>query len=107
LSEIALPDEDGYTLIQQVRTKVGERGETMLAIAVTGYADEKMLQRALDTGFYLWFIKPVDFDEFLTMLTCLVICQQSAIAIAQRILGNAHRHRRLNLEKQFDLASSI
>jgi two-component system, OmpR family, response regulator len=107
VSNIALPHEDGYALIRQVRTQAGERGEAVLAIAVTGYADEKMLQRALNSGFDLWFIKPLDFDEFLTMLACLVICQQSSYAIAQRILGNASRHRLLNLEKQFDLECSI
>jgi two-component system, OmpR family, response regulator len=115
LSDIALPNEDGCNLIQQIRTKAGDQGEQVLAIAVTGYTDEKILQRALNAGFDLWFTKPLDFDEFLTMLSCLVICQQSsyanglpsATAIAQRILGNACRDRRLNLEKQFDLECSI
>jgi two-component system, OmpR family, response regulator len=103
MSDIALPYEDGYTLIQQVRTKAGEKGEAVLAIAVTGYADEKMLQYALNTGFDLWFIKPLDFDEFLTILACLVICQQSSYTVAQQILGNMSRHRRINFEKQLDL----
>jgi CheY-like chemotaxis protein len=88
VSDIALPKEDGYALIQQVRTKAGERGEVVLAIAVTGYADENMYQHALCAGFDLWFTKPLDFDEFLAVLACLAICQQSSYAIAQRILGN-------------------
>lgn len=92
VSEIALPDEDGYALIQQVRTKAGERGEVVLAIAVTGYANEKMLQSALCAGFDLWFTKPLDFDEFLAVLGCLAICQQSSYVIAQRILGHVPRH---------------
>ncbi|WP_026733678.1 response regulator [Fischerella sp. PCC 9605] len=88
VSDIALPKEDGYALIQQVRTKAGERGEVVLAIAVTGYAHENMYQRTLCTGFDLLFTKPLDFDEFLAVLACLAICQQSSYAIAQRILGN-------------------
>lgn len=112
VSDIALPYEDGYTLIQQLRTKAGEQGKAVLAIAVTGYTDEKMLQHALNIGFDMWFIKPIDFDEFLSVLACLVICQQSsytnglpsATAIAQQILGNISRHRQINFEKQFDLA---
>ena len=88
VSEIALPKEDSYALIQQVRTKAGERGEVVLAIAVTDYANEKMLQRALSAGFDLLFTKPLDLDEFIAVLACLAICQQSSYAIAQRILGN-------------------
>jgi CheY-like chemotaxis protein len=68
VSDIALPNEDGYALIQQARTKAGERGEVMLAIAVTGYANEKMLQRALCAGFDLWFTKPLNFHQFLLCL---------------------------------------
>ncbi|MBR8835034.1 MAG: response regulator [Stigonema ocellatum SAG 48.90 = DSM 106950] len=100
VSEIALPHEDGYALIQQVRTKAGERGEVVLAIAVTGYGNEKMLQRALCVGFDLWFTKPLDFDEFVAVLACLAICQQSSYAIAQRILGHVPRHGELSVEKQ-------
>jgi CheY-like chemotaxis protein len=100
VSDIALPNEDGYALIQQARTKAGERGEVMLAIAVTGYANEKMLQRALCAGFDLWFTKPLNFDQFLAVLACLVVCQESSYLIAQRILGNVPRHSDLSLEKQ-------
>lgn len=100
LSDIALPNEDGYELIQQIRTKVGERGKSVLAIAVTGYADEKMLKRALSNGFDMWFTKPLNFDEFFAVLGSLALCQKSACAIAQRILGHVPRYDNLSLEKQ-------
>ncbi len=74
VSDIALPLEDGYALIQQVRTNAGERGEVVLAIAVIDFANEKMLQRALCAGFDLWFTKPFDLDEFVAELACLAIC---------------------------------
>jgi CheY-like chemotaxis protein len=45
-NRIALPKEDGFVLIRQVRTFTQERGKTVLAIAVTTYATEKMRQRA-------------------------------------------------------------
>jgi two-component system, OmpR family, response regulator len=98
VSDIALPKEDGYALIQQVRTNAGERGEVVLAIAVTGYVNEKMLQRALCAGFDLWFTKPLDLDEFVAVLATLAICQQSSYAIAQQILGHVPRHGDLNPE---------
>jgi len=89
VSEIALPGEDGFALIRQLRTSTQERGKTVLAIALTGYATKKMRQRALCAEFDLWFAKPLNFDEFVAVLTCLAICQQSSYAIAQRILGNS------------------
>jgi CheY-like chemotaxis protein len=95
VSDIALPKEDGYSLIQQVRTKTGEQGKVVLAIAVTDYINERMLQRALCVGFDLWFTKPLDFDEFVVMLACL--------AMTQLVLAHASRHGELSLEKQLEL----
>lgn len=74
----------------------------VLAIAVTGYADEKMRQRGLSAGFDLWFTKPMDIDEFLAVLACLAICQESSYAIAQQILGHDPKHSDLSLEMQLE-----
>lgn len=100
VSDIAFPQEDGFALIQQLRSKAGEPGKVVLAIAVTGYADEQTLKRALSAGFDLLLTKPLHFDEFLAVLACLAICQQSSYAIAQRILGYVSIHGDLSLEKQ-------
>jgi CheY-like chemotaxis protein len=86
VSDIAFPGEDGYALIQQVRSK-GGRGKLVLAIVVTGYDCENMSQRALRCGFDLWFTKPLDLDEFVAVLAGLTTCQQPLYAIAQGILG--------------------
>ena len=86
VSDIAFPGEDGYALIQQVRSK-GGRGKLVLAIVVTGYDCENMSQRALRCGFDLWFTKPLDLDEFVAVLAGLTTCQQPLYAIAQCILG--------------------
>lgn len=106
VSDIGLPKEDGYSLIQQVRTKMKERGQVILAIAVTGYGDEKMCQRALSAGFDLWFAKPLDLDKFLAVLACLATCQQSSYAISQLILDYLPQHSDINLEKQLALVSA-
>ena len=100
VSEIALPKEDGYALIRQVRTLTAARGKETLALAVTAYADKQTRQRALSAGFDMWFTKPLNFDEFLGVLDYLAICQQSTYAIAQRILGNVLRHDERNLKNQ-------
>ena len=100
VSEIALPKEDGFALIRQVRTLTAARGKETLALAVTAYAHKETRQRALSAGFDMWFTKPLNFDEFLPALSCLVICKQSSYVIAQRILGNVLRHDEINLENQ-------
>ena len=92
VSDIALPYEDGCELIQQVRTKAGERGEVVLAIAVTGYGNQEMFHEHLCVGFDLWFTKPLDLDEFVTVLACLAICKHSTDTIAQRILDHVPKH---------------
>ncbi len=103
VSDIAFPGEDGYALIQQVRTKT-ERGELLIAIAVTGYDCENMSQRGLCHGFDLWFSKPLDVDEFVAVLASLATCQKSSDAIAQPILSvPTHSEAIAYLEKQFNL----
>ncbi|HEY9650571.1 MAG TPA: response regulator [Coleofasciculaceae cyanobacterium] len=106
VSEIALPKEDGFALIRQVRTLTAARGKEVLALALTGYVTEEMQERALSAGFDCWFTKPLNFDEFLAVLRCLVICQQSSYTIAQRILGNVLKHNPPKLEKQLELRLS-
>ncbi|MGQ4650622.1 response regulator [Lyngbya aestuarii] len=106
VSEICLPKEDGFALIHQVRKLTRERGEEVIAIAVTGYVTVEMHQRALSAGFDLWFAKPLDFDEFLAVLNCLAICRKSSYTIAQGILGNASRREALSLEEQLELTFS-
>ncbi len=91
ISDIALPHEDGCALIKQLRTKAGERGKVVLAIAVTSYDIREIFDLEECVGFDLLFRKPLDIDEFLTVLTCLAICQQSSYTIAQKILGVGHK----------------
>lgn len=60
ISDIGLPDEDGFFLIQQVRRLNAEAGGQIPAIALTGYNNEDKQQRALDAGFQLYIAKPFD-----------------------------------------------
>ncbi|MDF5714864.1 MAG: response regulator [Rhizonema sp. NSF051] len=70
VSEIALPNDDSCTLIRQVRTKAGEHGKMVTAIALTDYNN----QNDLCDGFDMQFSKPLNLDEFVTKLVCLAIC---------------------------------
>ncbi|HEY9737317.1 MAG TPA: ATP-binding protein, partial [Trichocoleus sp.] len=60
LSDIGMPEMDGYTLIRQVRTLPPEGGGQVPAIAVTAYAGEINQQQALAAGFQKHLSKPID-----------------------------------------------
>jgi signal transduction histidine kinase/CheY-like chemotaxis protein len=66
VTDIGMPEEDGYSLVRKLRSlKVGRR---MLAIAVTGYASKGDVAAAIEAGFDLHVPKPVDFDTFVPMV---------------------------------------
>jgi CheY-like chemotaxis protein len=61
LSDIAMPEEDGYSLIRQIR-KLGEDLGKIPAIALSGYASNESRTEALAAGFDAHLAKPVDID---------------------------------------------
>jgi len=60
LSDIGMPDMDGYMLIRQVRTLPNQQGGQTPAIALTAYAGEIDQQQALSAGFQFHLSKPID-----------------------------------------------
>jgi len=62
VSDIAMPDVDGYALLARVRA--GEGGQPRLpAIALTAYSTPEARERALSGGFQAHVSKPVELDE--------------------------------------------
>ncbi|HTQ43749.1 MAG TPA: response regulator [Polyangiaceae bacterium] len=62
LSDIGMPDVDGYALLRQVRGMPPERGGGVPAIALTAYASEADGARARAAGFQAHVTKPIDPD---------------------------------------------
>jgi CheY-like chemotaxis protein len=60
LSDVGMPDEDGYNLIRKVRALAPECGGAIPAISLTGYATPDDINRALAAGYGLHLAKPVD-----------------------------------------------
>ncbi len=60
LSDIGMPEMDGYMLMQQIRTLPPERGGTIPAIALTAYAGEINYQQAVAAGFQRHIAKPIE-----------------------------------------------
>ena len=60
VSDIGLPDEDGYSLIREIRRREAEHGGFLPALALTGYARPEDRTRSLTEGFQAYISKPVD-----------------------------------------------
>ena len=72
LSDIGMPDMDGYMLLQQVRALPPEQGGEIPAIALTAYAGDFNQQQALDAGFQRHIAKPVEPEELIGAIVNLV-----------------------------------
>ena len=71
MSDIAMPGEDGYSLINKVRALPAERGGHIPAAAFTAYAREEDRQRALAAGYQMHVAKPITSGQLVAMLTYL------------------------------------
>ncbi len=72
ISDIAMPEEDGYMLIRRIRALPAERGGRTPAIALTAYAAKSDRLRALEAGFDAHFTKPVDIEAVVDKLVDLL-----------------------------------
>lgn len=59
ISDIGMPEEDGYFLIREVRSLAASAGGEIPAVALTAYASDKERERAIDAGFQTHIAKPV------------------------------------------------
>jgi CheY-like chemotaxis protein len=63
VSDIGMPDQDGYALIRQIRQDEAAHGGFLPAVALTGYARAADRVRILEAGFQTLVTKPLDFVE--------------------------------------------
>jgi CheY-like chemotaxis protein len=71
LSDIAMPDEDGYSFIQQVRTLPRDKGGETPAAALTAYARDVDRRQALAAGYQMHIAKPISASQLITMIARL------------------------------------
>lgn len=60
ISDIAMPEMDGYQLIKEVRSKERAQGTHIPAIALTAFAQDEDKERALRSGYEAYLSKPVN-----------------------------------------------
>jgi len=71
ISDIALPDGDGYGLIERIRTRRAEDGAQVPAIALTAYAGTEHARRATLSGFQAHVAKPFENEELIALIARL------------------------------------
>jgi PAS domain S-box-containing protein len=72
VSDIGMPEEDGYSFIRQVRALPSEQGGLIPAIALTAYAREQDRDRAIAAGFQRHLAKPIVPDELVQAIAQLI-----------------------------------
>jgi CheY-like chemotaxis protein/two-component sensor histidine kinase len=71
ISDIEMPDEDGYSLIKRIRALESDRGGRIPAIALTAYGRREDRLKAVSSGYSMHVPKPVDPAELTTIVASL------------------------------------
>jgi PAS domain S-box-containing protein len=71
ISDIGMPNEDGYDLIHKVRDLPAEGGGAIPAIALTGYASLEDKKRSLEAGYQTHMSKPVEIAKLVATVANL------------------------------------
>jgi PAS domain S-box-containing protein len=72
ISDIGMPDEDGYELIRKLRSLPADKGGETPAIALTGYASRKDREHALSAGYHRHMAKPIEQSEMIAAIASLI-----------------------------------
>jgi PAS domain S-box-containing protein len=72
VSDIGMPEEDGYSLIRRVRALPADQGGRIPAIALTAYARAEDRVKAVVSGFQHHLSKPVEPMELIAVVASLV-----------------------------------
>lgn len=71
VSDIGMPEQDGYEMIQRLRTLPAEQGGRIPAIALTAYARLEDRMHALRAGYQMHVPKPVELAELVAVAASL------------------------------------
>jgi signal transduction histidine kinase/ActR/RegA family two-component response regulator len=71
ISDIAMPEEDGYVLIKKIRARSMEQNGDLPAAALTAYATTEDRVSILAAGFQMYLSKPADPSELIAVVASL------------------------------------
>jgi CheY-like chemotaxis protein len=70
VSDLSMPERDGYDFIRQLRASNDNR--TTPAVALSAYSQDGCRDAALAAGFDMFLRKPLDVEHFVPVLTALL-----------------------------------
>jgi CheY-like chemotaxis protein len=77
LSDLAMPQEDGFDLIRKFRAAHSvDKGGFVPAIAVSAYSNAEAMQRSFEEGFQAFFPKPVQREYLIEAVGKLALIQK-------------------------------
>ncbi len=76
ISDIAMPDVNGHTLIRQIRALPPEKGAKIPAIALTAYAGQTNERESLQSGFNLHLAKPIQAEKLAETIAELAVSSE-------------------------------
>jgi CheY-like chemotaxis protein len=72
LSDLSMPDRDGYDYIRCVRALDTAHGGSIPAIALTAFGSTEVRERVMAAGFQRYLAKPIDLPELVAAIVGLV-----------------------------------
>lgn len=71
ISDLAMPEEDGYTLVSRIRELPSANGGDIPAVALSAFVSAESKQKAFDSGFDRYLTKPFDPDSIVVEILSL------------------------------------
>jgi CheY-like chemotaxis protein len=71
LVDLSMPVVNGFTFLEQLRSRPATAGGLVPAAAITGYLSGEDRARAFQVGFQAYLVKPVDLDELIGVVISL------------------------------------
>jgi CheY-like chemotaxis protein len=72
ISDVSMPDKDGYEFINEIRQLSPENGGNTPAVALTAFARADDVTKAISAGYQKHLCKPVDSFELIRVINQLV-----------------------------------
>jgi CheY-like chemotaxis protein/two-component sensor histidine kinase len=72
ITDIGMPEENGYNLLNQIRSLESTQKRQIPAIALTGYTANEVINQVLNAGFQKYLPKPIDVFELITAISELI-----------------------------------
>jgi CheY-like chemotaxis protein len=71
VSDIAMPGEDGYSLIRKIRARRTEEGGSVPAVALSAYGRQDDRTKALSAGFQVHLGKPIEPNRLVSIVASI------------------------------------